>query len=167
MRAKMMVTFMEVKGQQRSNVVNSVLWLAYLVKRLTADGLSYERWWPLWRSSAVELCVMATIFDQENHWCKLRIKMTFTEVKCGKLCAMATIFGQKNRWCKLRMMTMTFAEVKSQHRSNIVNYAPWLPNLVTRTADTSLGWLWHSWGQQRTDSKQLYVATKLCQKNCW
>ena len=27
-----------------------------------------------------------------------------SEVKCGKLCAMATIFGQKNRWCKLRMM---------------------------------------------------------------
>ena len=27
-----------------------------------------------------------------------------SEVKWGKLCAMATIFGQKNRWCKLRMM---------------------------------------------------------------
>ena len=27
-----------------------------------------------------------------------------SEVKWGKLCAMATIFGQKKRWCKLRMM---------------------------------------------------------------
>ena len=27
-----------------------------------------------------------------------------SEVKWGKLCAMATIFGQKNCWCKLRMM---------------------------------------------------------------
>ena len=27
-----------------------------------------------------------------------------SKVKCGKLCAMATIFGQKNRWCKLRMI---------------------------------------------------------------
>ena len=27
-----------------------------------------------------------------------------SKVKWGKLCAMATIFGQKKRWCKLRMM---------------------------------------------------------------
>ena len=27
-----------------------------------------------------------------------------SEVKWGKLCAMATIFGQKKPWCKLRMM---------------------------------------------------------------
>ena len=27
-----------------------------------------------------------------------------SEVKWGKLCAMATIFDQKKRWCKLRMM---------------------------------------------------------------
>ena len=27
-----------------------------------------------------------------------------SEVKSGKLCDMATIFGQKNWWCKLRMM---------------------------------------------------------------
>ena len=31
----MMVTFMEVKGHQRSNGVNYVLWLPYLVKRST------------------------------------------------------------------------------------------------------------------------------------
>ena len=37
---KMMVTFMEVKCQQRSNAINYVLWLPYSVKR-TADA-SYE-----------------------------------------------------------------------------------------------------------------------------
>ena len=34
-KLKMMVTFMEVKGHQRSNGVNYVLWLPYLVKRTT------------------------------------------------------------------------------------------------------------------------------------
>ena len=51
-----------------------------------------------------------------------------TEVKYSKLCSMATKLGQKNRWCKFRMI-MTFMEVKDQQRSNVVNYALWLPNL--------------------------------------
>ena len=63
-----------------------------------------------------------------------------SEVKYGNICAMATISGQKNCWCKLRMM-MTFTEVKGHQRSNVVNYAT---NLVGRTADASLGWLWPS-----------------------
>ena len=32
---RMMMTFMEVKGHQRSNGVNYVIWLPYLVKRIT------------------------------------------------------------------------------------------------------------------------------------
>ena len=74
-----------------------------------------------------KLCDMATIFDQKNRWCTLRMMMTFMEVKGHQrsnmvTCAMATIFGQKNCWCKLRMM-MTFMEVKGHQRSNVVNYA--------------------------------------------
>ena len=61
-----------------------------------------------------------------------------TEVKYSKQCSMATKFGQKNRGYKLRMM-MTFLEVKGQQRSNIVNSALWLPNLVRRTPDAGLG----------------------------
>ena len=34
-KLRMMMTFMEVKGHQRSNVVNYVLWLPHLVKRTT------------------------------------------------------------------------------------------------------------------------------------
>ena len=34
-KLRMMMTLMEVKGHQRSNVVNYVLWLPYLVKRST------------------------------------------------------------------------------------------------------------------------------------
>ena len=42
---------MEVKGHQRSNGVNYVLWLPYLVKR-SADA-SREWWWPWWRSKVI------------------------------------------------------------------------------------------------------------------
>ena len=81
----------------------------------------------------VKLCDMATIFGQKNWWCKLRMMMTFMEVKGHQrsnmvTCAMATIFGQKNCWCKFRMM-MTFTEVKGHQRSNVVNYATFL-NIV-------------------------------------
>ena len=60
------MTLMEVKGHQRSNGVNYVLWLPYLVKRSAEneDALYGGQ-----RSS---------------------------EVKWGKLCDMATVFGQKN-----------------------------------------------------------------------
>ena len=64
----MTMTLMEVKGHQRSNVVNYVLWLPYLVKR--AADASWEWWWPSWGQRS-------------------------SEVKYGNLCAMATIFGQK------------------------------------------------------------------------
>ena len=34
-KLRLMMTFMEVKGHQRSNGVNYVIWLPYLVKRST------------------------------------------------------------------------------------------------------------------------------------
>ena len=40
-KLKMMMTFIKVKGQQRSNVVNYVLWLPYLVTR-TAEAMVKE-----------------------------------------------------------------------------------------------------------------------------
>ena len=106
---RMMMTLMEVKGHQRSNEVNYVLWLPYLVKR--SPDASWEWWWPWWRSKVI------------------RSQM-------GKLCGMATIFCQKKCWCKLRMM-MTFMEVKGYQRSNVVNFVIWLPYLVKRTTDAS------------------------------
>ena len=113
----MMMTLMEVKGHQRSNGVNYVLWLPYLVKR-SADA-SWEWWWPWWRSKVIR-----------GKW--------------GKLCDMATIFGQKNWWYTLRMM-MTLMEVKGHQRSNGVNYVLWLPYLVKRSADASWEWWWPWW----------------------
>ena len=56
----------EVKGHQRSNVVNYMPWLPYLVKRI-ADAVKN---------------------DDDLHG-----GQRSSEVKCGKLCAMATIFG--------------------------------------------------------------------------
>ena len=46
-----MVTLMEVKGHQRSNGVNYVLWLPYLVRR--SPDASWEWWWPWWRSKVI------------------------------------------------------------------------------------------------------------------
>ena len=50
-KLRMMMTLMEVKGHQRSNGVNYVLWLPYLVKRTT--DASWEWWWPWWRSKVI------------------------------------------------------------------------------------------------------------------
>ena len=60
---------MEVKGHQRSNGVNYVLWLPYLSKEV--------------------------LMQTEND--DLYGGQRSSEVKCGNLCDMATIFGQKNR----------------------------------------------------------------------
>ena len=84
-KLRMMMTLMEVKGHQRSNGVNYVLWLPYFVKEVLMQTENDDDLYGGQRSS---------------------------EVKCGKLCDMATIFGQKNHWCKLGMMT-TFMEVKA------------------------------------------------------
>ena len=62
-----------------------------------------------------KLCAMVTIFGQKNHWCKLRMMMTFVEVKGQKRSNTvnnALWLQQKNRWCKLRMM-MTFGGQRS------------------------------------------------------
>ena len=160
-----MMTLMEVKGHQRSNGVNYVLWLTYLVKR-SADA-SWEWWWPLWRSKVIRgqmgsnMCYGYHIWSKEalmqaendddlyggqrssevkwgklcyGFWLPYFVKRSTdanwewwwplwsqrsSEVKCCKLCDMATIFGQKDHWCKLRMM-MTFMEVKGHQRSNMV-----------------------------------------------
>ena len=105
-----MVTLIEVKGHQRSNGVNFVLWLQYLFSK--------------------EALMQAENDDD------LDGGQRSSEVKWGKLCAMATIFGQKKPWCKLRMMT-TLMEVKGHQRSNGLNYVLWLPYLVERSADAS------------------------------
>ena len=89
-----------------------------------------------------------------------------TEVKYGKQCSMATKLGQKNMWCKLRKM-MTFVEVQSQQRWDIVINVLWLQNLVKRTTDASLEEWWlidlHI-GQRSTEVKYsnlCSMATKL------
>ena len=89
----MMMTFMEVKGHQRSNVVNYVLWLPNLVRRISDASLWW--WWPSWRSKVIR-------------------------GQMRKLCAMATKLSQKKPWCKFMMM-MTFMKVKGHQRLNVVN----------------------------------------------
>ena len=102
---------MEVKGHQRSNVLNYVLWLPNLVRRFP-DASLWWWWWPSWRSKVIR-------------------------GQMRKLCAMGTKPSQKKPWCKFIMM-MTFMKVKGHQRSNVVNFALWLPNLVKRIANASL-----------------------------
>ena len=106
--------------------------------------------------------------DDDLHGCQRS-----TDVKHSKLCYMAIKLCQINRWCTFRIMS-TFMEVKGQQRSNIVNNDLFLPNLVRRFADTSLGWLGPSQRSKVSkgyDNKQFSiqknVATKLGQKSSW
>ena len=82
-------SLMEVKGQQRSNLVNYAMWLLNFVKRsLMMIIPSYS----------------IGVRGQRS-----------TEVKCGKICPMATTFGQKYHSFKLRLM-MTFKEVTNHYK---------------------------------------------------
>ena len=51
-----------------------------------------------------------------------------SEVKWGKLCAMATIFDQKKYWCKLRMMMtfMEVKGPQKSNMVNYVPWLPYL-----------------------------------------
>ena len=88
-----MATFIEVKGQQRSNIVDNDLWQPNLVRRFADTSLGWL--WPSQRSKV-----------SKGH--------------NNKQFSTATKLGQKSNWCKLRM-TVTFMEVKGQQRSNTVN----------------------------------------------
>ena len=65
----MMKTFTKVRGYNRSNVVNNVLLLPTLARRITLQ-----------------------VKDDDDLYKGQRS----TEFKCGKLCSMAAIFGHKN-----------------------------------------------------------------------
>ena len=127
-----MMTFQEVKGQQRSNILNNTLWLSNLVRR-TPDG--YHIW-------SKELLMQA---KNEDDLCG---GQRSTEVKYSKQCSTATKLGQKSCLCMLRMM-MTFVKVKGQQRSNIVNCSivTKLCQKITDDDDTFIGVK----GQQRSN----------------
>ena len=67
-KLNMMMTFMEVKGHQRSNVVKYVLWQPNLVRRI--PDASYD--------------------DDDLHGGQRSSKF-----KCGKICTMVTKLGQR------------------------------------------------------------------------
>ena len=67
-KLRMMMTLMEVKGHQRSNGVNYVLWLPYLVKR--SPDASWEWWWPWWRSKVIRGQIGLTMWYGYYIWSK-------------------------------------------------------------------------------------------------
>ena len=98
------MTLLEVKSHQRSNGETMCygyhIWSKEALMQAENDNDHYGGQ----RSAEVKwgkLCDMTTIFGQKNWRCKLRMMMTFMEVKGHQrsnmvTCAMATIFGQKN-----------------------------------------------------------------------
>ena len=77
----------------------------------------------------VKQCSMTTKLGQRNQWCKLKMMMTFTEVKgyqrsnvVNNMLWLPNLVRSKNPWCKFLIMK-TFIEVKGHQRSNVVNYA--------------------------------------------
>ena len=126
----MMMTFMKVKGHQKSNVVNFALWLPNLVRR--NPGASLWWWWPSWRSKSSEvkcgeLCTMVTKLGQKMMMTFIEVKGQ-NEVKYSKLCSMAT------NVVRLLMIIMTYIKVKGQQRWNLVIHVMWLPHLIRCTA---------------------------------
>ena len=143
---------MEVKGHQRSNVVNYVLWLPNLVRRIPDASLWWR--WPSWRSKVIrgqmrKLCAMATKLSHKKPWCKFMMMTTFMKVKGHQRLNVVNValwlsnLVRKNPWCKF-MMVMTFMKVRGHQRSNVVNFALWLPNLVSRIANVSCKQWWPS-----------------------
>ena len=125
------MTFMEVKGQQRSNIENNALRLPSLVIRTADASLGWQ--WPSWRSKVDRSNIIKNALWLPNMvrritdsslggwWPSWRSKVNRSNIVNYAL-IMATKHGQRNHWCKFRM-TMTFMVVKDQQRSNIVNYA--------------------------------------------
>ena len=93
-KLRMMMTLMEVKGHQRSNGVNYVLWLPYLVKRIT----------DAWQMPIKYLiCIIYAKIGPEHF--------------SGTVCPTWMIFGM---WVGLgpKMRMVTLMEVKGHQRSN-------------------------------------------------
>ena len=103
-----MMTFMEVKGHQRSN----------------AETMCYG--YQTWSEET-----LVQVYDDDD----LHEGQRSSEVECGKRCTLVTKL-RKNSWCKF-MMVMTFMKVRGHQMSNVVNFALWLPNLVNRIANAS------------------------------
>ena len=105
----MMMTFMEVKGHQRSNAETCVM----------TTKLSQKKPW-------CKFMMMMTFMKVKGHQ---RLNVVNVALWLPNLV-------RKNPWCKF-MMVMTFMKVRGHQRSNVVNYALWLPNLVNRIANAS------------------------------
>ena len=56
-----------------------------------------------------------------------------SEVECGKCCTLVTKLGQKESL----MQVYDGDDLHEGQRSNVVNFALWLPNLLSRIANAS------------------------------
>ena len=75
---------------------------------------------------------MVQVYDDDD----LHEGQRSSEVKCGKRCTLVTKLGQKESLMQV-YDGMTFMKVRGHQRSNVVNFALWLPNLVNKIANAS------------------------------
>ena len=120
-----MMTFIEFKGHQRSNVANLCngyqIWseetLMQFKMMMTFMEVKGHQRSNVFNFALWLLNLVRRIPDVHLWWIgdNLHAGQRSSEVKSGKLCAMITKHGQKNPWCKHEMM-MTFIEVKGHQR---------------------------------------------------
>ena len=108
----MTMTFMEVKGHQRSNVVIYVLWL------------------PTWSEDS-----LMQVYDDDD----LHGGQRSSEVKCRNY--VLWLPNSVRRKPVQVYDDDDFHEGQRPSESNVVNFALWLPNLVKRIANASLKWM--------------------------
>ena len=79
-KLRMMMTLMEVKGHQRSNMVTYMPWLPYLVKRI-ADARMMMTFMEVKGHQRSNVVNYATKLGRKSSWCEFRMTVTFMEVK--------------------------------------------------------------------------------------
>ena len=114
-----MMTFTEVKGHHRSNVVNYVLWQPNLVRRIPDVMMTFMEVKGHQRSNVVNYVLwlpnlVRRIPDASLWWWWPSWRSKVIRGQMRKLCAMATKLGQKKPWCKFMMMT--FMKIKGHQR---------------------------------------------------
>ena len=147
-----MMTFIEVKGHQRSNVVNYVLWLPNLVRRIP-DASLWWWWWPSWRSKVIrgqmrKLCAMAPNLLLSYGFFLLLLLLSFWQFATPSTLMIGfwpNLVSSMYRG--LLQKSYTDRGVRGPLGplgSKTLNNALGISNLVRRTAGASLTWWWPS-----------------------
>ena len=138
-----MMTFIEVKGHQRSNVVNCAMatklgqknpWCEFIMMMTFTEVKGHQRSnlvnYALWLPNLVRRIPDASLWWWWWWWPSWRSKVI--RGRMPKLCAMATKLRRNPGASLWWWWSSWFMKVKGHQRSNVANVALWLPNLVRK-----------------------------------